>query len=90
MPVPAPKPLLARALLDGYDPSRRKARFTSYYMRVAGGLREHFPWLFENGILAARRGFVRAGRVSAVADPPWQVAALSLASLETWLRAEAA
>lgn len=88
-PVPGPKPLLARALLDGFEGSRRKVRFTSYYRRLAGALMRDFPDWFEAGSIGAQRGFVRREGLAALSDPRWQTGLLRLANLEAWLRCRA-
>jgi asparagine synthase (glutamine-hydrolysing) len=87
VPVPTPKPLLARALLDGFDASRRKARFTQYYMRLAASARNDFPGLLGPRALSAVRGYIRRDRLEALSDPRWVEAALPLLNVETWLLA---
>jgi hypothetical protein len=86
IPVPSPKPLLSRAFLDGFEKTRRKARFTSYFERLADSLRREFPWIVSPDSVAARRGFVRRDRLAAVHEPRWRLAVLPMATLEAWLR----
>ena len=86
VPVPSPKPVLARALLGGFDATRRKARFTPYYLRLTAFVRGDFPELLGAEALSARRGYALGHRIAAVAEERWGPAPLPLVSLETWLR----
>jgi asparagine synthetase B (glutamine-hydrolysing) len=89
VPVPTPKPLLAQALLDGFDASRRKARFTGYYARLSESVLEDFPDLFGPCAMSVRRGYVLGHRLGPIAHARWGPAVLPLVNLETWLRSAA-
>jgi asparagine synthetase B (glutamine-hydrolysing) len=85
VPVPTPKPVLAQALLDEFDISRRKARFTAYYARLSASVREGFPNLVSPRAMTVQRGYVLGDRLGALAQARWAPAALPLVSLENWL-----
>jgi asparagine synthase (glutamine-hydrolysing) len=85
VPVPTPKPVLAQALLDRFDVSRRKARFTGYYARLSASVREGFPNLVSPRATAVQRGYVLGDGLGALAQARWAPGALPLVSLENWL-----
>ncbi len=88
VPAPSPKPVLASGLLDGFGATRQKARFTSYFGRLAESLRASFPWAFGPRSLLVERAFVRGEGLHALGDRRWGVSALGLVPPEMWLRRE--
>ena len=91
VPVPGPKPVLSRALLDGFESTRTKARMTAYFSRLATNLLSDFPEMYgREGSVAGASSLVRADGLGAVHRPEWRLGALHLASLGAWLRASPA
>lgn len=90
VPLPGPKPILTRALLDGFDATRRKARFVSYFAHLADAVFKHFPSVLGAGSLSVAGKFVRPEGLTALREPRWRTGVLPLLSLEAWLSAGAA
>ncbi len=86
LPVPNPKPLLAQALLRGFDATRRKGRYASHFEMVGSRVLNDLTSLFGDRSLAVRHGFVRSEGLGGLRDQRWGAAVLALALLETWLR----
>jgi asparagine synthase (glutamine-hydrolysing) len=90
VPTPTPKPLLSRAMLEGFEESRRKIAFTAYYDLLSASVRRDFPHLVASSGLAAGEGYVRRERLVRVGETRWKLAALPLTAVENWLRRAAA
>jgi asparagine synthase (glutamine-hydrolysing) len=90
VPTPTPKPLLSRAMLEGFEASRRKVAFTAYYHLLSASVRQDFPHLVASDGLAAGEGYVRRERLVRVGEARWELAALPLTAVENWLRRAAA
>jgi hypothetical protein len=86
VPTPTPKPLLSRAMLEGFEASRRKVAFTAYYYLLSASVRQNFPHLVASNGLAAGEGYVRSERLARVGETRWELAALPLTAVENWLR----
>lgn len=87
IPIPGPKPVLARGLLGRFDVSRIKVVQTPYFQRAGQRMLGEFPELFVTDNAAAHTGLVHsAGLVSLGKEQRWLPAILPLANVEIWLR----